>query len=75
LTVAKDQQRNETETARVEVELHLGHIPEQHYVAMTSSSDGTQTEIKRNREEMKAIDRHKGAAKDLVGDSILGCVT
>jgi hypothetical protein len=47
-----------------EVELHLGHIPEQHYVAMTPSSDGTQTEIKRNREEMKAIDRRKGAAKE-----------
>ena len=36
-----------------EVELHLGHIPEQHYVAMTPSADGTQTEIKGNIGEMK----------------------
>ena len=31
-----------------EVELHLGHIPEEHYVAITPSSDRAQTEIKRN---------------------------
>ena len=31
-----------------EVELHLGHIPEEHYVAIPPSSDRAQTEIKRN---------------------------
>ena len=64
ITEAHDRVITAQDGVFCEVELHLGHIPEQHYVAMTPSSDGTQTEIKRNREEMKVIDRRKGAAKE-----------